>query len=244
MMTELRWFLIIIGVVIVIAVYAYSRYQSHAKGEKEFFRKPPPNDPLATDSEAENTDIPALSAEYSTDKLDNGALPETTLSAANKRDDLEDSEIVQLPETSSERKETTLVILHVWASPGQYWQGDRLMEVATKAGLTATNKNIFQYFHQNNSTLPLFHVANKTEPGTFQWDRMEQFKTQGVSLFMELPIFFSAYDAFLLMHACAQRFADMLTGEILDQNYKPLKQKTIDEIHQLCRAIDDEHNSI
>ena len=131
-------------------------------------------------------------------------------------------------------------MLHVWARLGQYWEGERLMEVATKAGLTATDKNIFQFFHQNNSTTPLFHVANKTEPGTFEWDKMKQFKTQGVSLFMELPVFCSADEAFLLMHACAQRFADLLDGEILDRHHKPIEQQTIDEIHQLCRTMDGE----
>ena len=114
------------------------------------------------------------------------------------------------------------------------------MEVAIKAGLTPTNKNIFEYIHQNNSISPLFYVANKNEPGTFEWDQMEQLKIGGVSMFMKLPVFCKAYEAFLLMHSCAQRFSNLLDGEILDQSYKPLTKNVIDEIYQLCKDMDDE----
>ena len=233
MMAELRWLLIIIGVVIVIAVYAYSKYREHTKNEKEFSRTPPPpRDPLVDETKSEASDIPSLHAKVS--KTDDEVLPETSKSKSNKSEDSQ----IKLPSKQPSADKPVLIVLHVWAHSGQYWQGEKLMEVATKAGLTASDKNIFQYFHQNNSAIPLFHVANKHEPGTFEWDRMKQFKTQGVSLFMELPVYFSAYDAFLLMHACAERLSNLLNGKILDQSYKPIAQKTIDEIHRLCNDMD------
>ncbi|MXX98510.1 MAG: hypothetical protein F4Y58_01190, partial [Gammaproteobacteria bacterium] len=174
-------------------------------------------------------------------KADDEALHETIklVSVKTAPPETDPAETDPPPQTPATHK-PTLVVLHVWARLARYWRGERLIEVATKAGLTATDKNIFQFFHQNNSTTPLFHVANKTEPGTFEWDKMKQFKTQGVSLFMELPVFCSADEAFLLMHACAQRFADLLDGEILDRHHKPIEQQTIDEIHQMCRTMDGE----
>ena len=114
------------------------------------------------------------------------------------------------------------------------------MEVAIKAGLTPTDRNNFEYIHQNNSMSPLFYVADKHEPGTFEWNQMEQSKIGGVSLFMKLPVFCTAHEAFLLMHSCAQRFSNLLKGEILDQSYKPLTQNVIDGIYQLCRDMDDQ----
>ena len=232
MMSELRWLLIIIGVVIIIAVYAYSKYRGHAKNEKEFSYTPPRHDPLVDETKSEVSNIPSLHLKVS--ETDNEVLPGISASKANKS---EGSRIKLSPKQLSDDK-PILIVLHVWARSGQYWQGEKLMQVATKAGLTASDKNIFQYFHQNNSAIPLFHVANKNKPGTFEWDRMKQFKTQGVSLFMELPVYFSAYDAFLLMHACAERLSNLLDGEILDQSYKPIEKKTIDEIHRLCSDMD------
>ena len=232
MMSELRWLLIIIGVVIIIAVYAYSKYRGHAKNEKEFSYTPPRRDPLVDETKSEVGNIPSL--RFKVSRTDNEVLSGISASKANKS---EGSQIKLPPKQLSEDK-PILIILHVWAHPGQYWEGEKLMQVATKAGLTASDKNIFQYFHQNNSVIPLFHVANKNEPGTFEWDRMKRFKTQGVSLFMELPIYFPAHDAFLLMHACAERLSNLLGGEILDQFHKPIKKKTIDEIHRVCNNMD------
>ena len=239
-MMELRWLLIIIGIVIIVAVYFYSRHQHKAKDEQTFFRTPPPDDSLMGEKKTEVSDIPSLhikvaETQNSETKDNDGLLPKMLTAISDKS---ESSEVDVPPEPSSE-DEPALVILHVWAHSGQYWEGAKLMEVADRAGLTPSDKNIFQYFHQNSTTTPLFHVADKNKPGTFEWDRMEQIKIEGVSLFMELPTFCSAHEAFLLMHACAQRLSNLMEGEILDQSYKPLAQEALDEIDQLCKDIDD-----
>ncbi len=234
-MMELRWLLIIIGIVIIIAVYFYSRRQHNAKDEQTFFRASPPEDPLMRKQKTEVSDIPSLRIKISEAKENDKLLPEMSTAIPNKTE----SPRLDTPSEESSEDEPTLVILHVWAHSGQYWKGAELMKVAAGAGLTPSKKNIFQYFHQNNSMTPLFHVADKNKPGTFEWDRMEQLKIEGVSLFMELPTFCSAYDAFLLMHACAQRLSNLLEGEILDRSYKPLTQNVIDGIHRLCKDMDD-----
>ena len=234
-MMELRWLLIIIGIVIIVAVYFYSRHQHKAKDEQTFFQTPPPDDSLMGEKKTEVSDIPSLRIKVSETRDNDGLLPKMSTAISNKG---ESPQLDASPEQSSE-DEPILVILHVWAHSGQYWEGAKLMEVADRAGLTPSDKNIFQYFHQNNSTTPLFHVADKNKPGTFEWDRMEQIKIEGVSLFMELPTFCSAHEAFLLMHACAQRLSNLMEGEILDQSYQPLAQEALDEIDQLCKDIDD-----
>ncbi len=234
-MMELRWLLIIIGIVIIVAVYFYSRRQHKAKDEQTFFKTPPPDDSLMSEKKTEVSDIPSLHIKVSETKDNDGLLPKMSAAISNKS---ERAQLDTSPEESSE-DEPALVILHVWAHSGQYWEGAKLMEVADRAGLTPSDKNIFQYFHQNSSITPLFHVADKNKPGTFEWDRMEKIKIEGVSLFMELPTFFSAHEAFLLMHACAQRLSNLLEGEILDQSYQPLTQETLDEIDRLCKDIDD-----
>ena len=245
MMMELRWLLIIIGIIIIVAVYVYSRHQYRTKNKKDHSRSLQPRSTVTAQKKTAHVDIPSLRPDTSTVKHDKPSWPKTTASPPNNNIDLPASGDTSATEKHSKpkTKTTELVILHVAALPDQYWQGTQLMEAATKAGLTATDKKIFQYFHQNNSKVPLFHVANKTKPGTFEWQQMEQFKTQGLSLFIELPVFLSAQEAFLLMHACAQRLAKLLGGEILDVSFKPITQNTIDEIHRLCRAIDDERNS-
>lgn len=241
-MAELRWLLVIVGLAIIVAVYIYSRYRSHARNEKEFSRKPPNGDPLANDKKAEATDIPSLRVRFSPLKAEDQVLPKSPASVtiSGRAEDFQaDMPPERFLDDASKAKPPKLVVLHVWARDGQYWQGAQLTEAAESANLKATDKNIFQYFHQNNETIPLFHVANKTQPGTFEWDKMKQFKTQGLSLFMELPVFCSAVEAFSLMHACAERLADLLDGEILDKSYKPLAEQEIDEIRRVCSAMDD-----
>ena len=234
-MMELRWLLIIIGVVIIVAVYFYSRHQHKAKDEQTFFQTPTPNDSLMGEKKTEVSDIPSLRIRASKTKDNDELLPKMSTAISNKT---ESPQLDASPEPSSE-DEPTLIILHVWAHSGQYWEGAKLMEVADRAGLTPSDKNIFQYFHQNNSKTPLFHVADKNKPGTFAWDQMEQTKIEGVSLFMEIPTFCLAHEAFLLMHACAQRLSSLLEGEILDQSYQPLAQEALDEVDRLCKDMDD-----
>ena len=239
-MMELRWLLIIIGIVIIIAVYFYSRYQHKAKNEQTFFQTPTPNDSLMGEKKAEVSDIPSLRIKVSETKISQAknsvrSLPKMSTATPNKTENSQPHSSLEQPSEG----EPTLVILHVWAHSGQYWEGVKLMEVADRIGLTPSDKNIFQYFHQNNSTTPLFYVADKNKPGTFVWDRMEQIKLEGVSLFMELPAFCSAHEAFLLMHACTQKLSNLLEGEILDQSYKPLTREVLDEIDRLCKDIDN-----
>jgi len=131
----------------------------------------------------------------------------------------------------------TLLVLHVWAKEGQDWLGSQLIEATSQAGLTASDKKIFQYFYRSHDA-PLFHVANKTEPGIFDWDKMESFTTTGLSLFMEVPTFLPSKEAFSLMYACAERLASLLDGRILDPSYRPMTQETLEQLHLLCTDLD------
>ena len=127
-MTELRWLLIIIGVVIVIAVYAYSKYQHHAKNEKEFSHTPLPKDPLtseeqleASEEQIEASDIPSLRIKVSESKDNDSPLPLMSTAISNKT---ESPQLDTPPKQSSEDK-PTLIILHVWAHSGHCWEGKK-----------------------------------------------------------------------------------------------------------------------
>lgn len=217
MMPELRWILLFIGVAIVIAVYAYSRHQRHLKNEKEFSISTPQHDLIDQAVQTDRSEMPSVG-------LDDDAI------------ELPDEPPV-VAEEATQSDEPLLIVLHVQAADDRFWHGNDILDIALKAGLQKTNKQIFQYFHQSANT-PIFHVANMLKPGTFDWDDMAQFKTRGLSLFMQLPTPCAAKESFLLMHACAQRLVNHLEGEILDQTRQPLSEAVVEEIHRSCDRFD------
>lgn len=219
-MSELRWILLGIGVAIVIAVYLYTRYQRHAQNEKKFSAPKSHHDLI--DQAIESEQQPTSQAQ-----------PTEAIEPLPRQDTVEEE-----PADDAD----SLVVLHIEAAQGHDWQGNDILEIALKAGLQKTDKNIFQYFHQSASS-PIFHVANMLKPGTFDWDNMAQFKTRGLSLFMRLPTACTARESFLLMHACAQRMVNWLGGKILDQSHQPLSEAAEEEIHRRCDHFDQQADS-
>ena len=73
----------------------------------------------------------------------------------------------------------------------------------------------------------LFSAANIREPGIFDLSAMDDFTTEGLALFMQVPCAVEAGRAFDAMIESARILADNLDGHICDARRSALTQQTI-----------------
>lgn len=230
-MSELRWILLLIGVLIVAGVYGYTRYQRHLRDEASFGRRGAQRDVLdvrgdepvisSADEVVDASDLPPIEFEPG-----GGEAPAGGAGAAADRDD-----------GAAPEKPREIVILHVRAPEDRPWPGEAVARAAADAGLRQTDKNIFQYFLPE-SERALFHVADMFKPGVFDWQRLGEARLRGLSLFMQLPVHCPAPEAFETMLNCARRLVESLNGEMLDAHRRPLTEEALADMRALCEAHD------
>jgi len=135
-----------------------------------------------------------------------------------------------------------IVTLNVVASGTDAFLGADLVVAADKAGLEFGHKGIFHRLIEGKPELgPVFSVANMLQPGSFDLARVSGLSTTGLSFFMTLPGPMPALDAWDAMLPTAQRMAELLGGQILDDEHNALGRQRIAHIRDELRAWDRTH---
>jgi cell division protein ZipA len=85
---------------------------------------------------------------------------------------------------------------------------------------------------------PVFSMANMVKPGHFDMARLDEVSTPGVTLFMTLPGPLPALDAWEMLLPTAQRLAELLDAQVLDEGRNALGRQRIAHIRDELRAWD------
>ena len=132
-----------------------------------------------------------------------------------------------------------VVVLNVMAKPGRTLLGDDLLHVLITSGMKFGDMNIFHRRLGGESKGPIiFSIANILNPGTFDLNRMHEFTTMGVSLFLALPTTIKNLDAFDQMLNVAQQICGALDGELRDDNRNLMTAQTIEHYRQRIRDFE------
>ncbi|HWU75084.1 MAG TPA: cell division protein ZipA [Rhodanobacter sp.] len=135
-----------------------------------------------------------------------------------------------------------IVTLFVVAHEGSYFDGPNLVVAAEKAGLEFGDMGIYHRLVDGKRELgPIFSVANMLKPGNFDLTRLDALHTPGVSFFMTLPAPLPALDAWDAMLPTAQRLAELLDGQVLDEERNALGRQRIAHIRDQLRGWDRDH---
>ena len=135
-----------------------------------------------------------------------------------------------------------IVTLFVVAREGGHFNGADLVVAAEKAGLEFGDMGIYHRLIDGKRELgPLFSVANMLKPGNFDLARLDALLTPGVSFFMTLPAPIPALDAWDAMLPTAQRLAELLDGQVLDEERNALGRQGIAHIRDQLRGWDRDH---
>lgn len=136
-----------------------------------------------------------------------------------------------------------IVSLFVIARDGHYFNGADLIVAAEKAGLEYGDMGIYHRLVDGKRELgPIFSVANMVKPGNFDLTRLDALQTPGLSFFMALPGPVTALDAWDAMLPTAQRLAELLDGQVLDEERNALGRQRIAHIRDELRGWDREHD--
>ena len=132
-----------------------------------------------------------------------------------------------------------IVTLFVSARSGMVFGGPNLIVAAEKAGLTFGDMGIFHRLLPGKPHAgPVFSMANMIKPGNFDMRRVDELQTPGVTFFMTLPGPLPALDAWDAMLPTAQRLAELLDGNVLDDERNALSRQGVAHIRDELRAYD------
>jgi len=135
--------------------------------------------------------------------------------------------------------QSEVIVINVMAREGRAFDGNDLLQVLVTAGLRFGEMNIFHHRLNNKNKGPLiFSVANILNPGTFDLNKMEEFSTIGISLFLALPAQINNLQAFEQMLAVAQQVRGALDGELKDDQRNVMTAQTIEHYRQRIRDFE------
>lgn len=132
-----------------------------------------------------------------------------------------------------------IVTLHVAARPGETLAGPELVVAFEKTRLEFGDREIFHRMDDARPDAgPVFSVANMVKPGRFEMREISALRTPGITFFMTLPGPLGALDAWETMLPAAQRCAELLDAEVLDEHRNALGRQTVQHVRDELRAFD------
>jgi cell division protein ZipA len=207
-MPELRWILLLIGLLVLALIYIWGRRRSTARQDE-----PPPVSRVE----------PRLDAELPWEADDvSAAEPAPVVAAPAPRRQLEtqldfDSQHGgddAFDQDAAPAEQQKILVLHIRPVRGEEFSGPELIQAFEAEGLSYGDYGAFH--HLDDAGRSLFTVVSMLEPGSFPVEDMDEFRTRGLTAFMMVRSAGSV-GALARMIACARRLAGQLDGEVLDE---------------------------
>lgn len=237
-MDTFRLILFIIGSLIILAIYLYTRRASgkpfvlrprSEKNESAPVREPETEEEIAgairnkryASDQPDETDITQLSQ-----TLSQGVQEKFTT------DDIE-----SIPAIVDEGEiEPLLIVMTVMAKQGQQFNGMDILDAALASGFIHGDMNIFHYYPDQQSNRAVCSLVNAIEPGYFDMESIEQVNTPGLTLFMQLPGPLESREAFEKTVSLGRSLADKLQGDLCDETRSMLTMQTIEHLKEKVEA--------
>ena len=138
--------------------------------------------------------------------------------------------------------ETEVLVVSVVMPEGHLMSGAVLLPCLLTLGMKFGDMEIFHRHEDNAGNGKVtFSLANMMNPGTFDLDKMENFATQGVTMFMTLPNAASPFEVFENMMAAARTLSQEFNGQILDEKRSVMTKQT--EQHYISKIREFERKS-
>ena len=243
----LRLILIVVGVILIACIFLFwnpeKRKQRHASRKRaaEDQTKPEAEEAGSVDTEVIQQELEELGRMIADDRGTED-ISVTEVERPAQIDDPEylapDSEPDPQKSSTPARPEPDLVVtLFIRARVNRRISGLQLLEATTKAGLRFGDMNIFHRIPKGGKEA-VFSMANLVSPGNFDPEGWNLFETPGVSLFLSLPGPVAGLDAWDSMLATAQRLAELLQADLLDDAQAPVTRQRVAEIRESMREYD------
>jgi len=230
-MENLRWILLLTGVLVILVVYLVSYYQGRRKQpERRSGSRTPPTIDSNIDAGSHAADETGYSSDMDEELEQLGQIISADTPAVEEI-------VIEIP--AEKREPVTaaatdrVFTLLVKAPRGVPFRGPVLLGALAAAKLEFGDMQIFHRVEMvDGQEKILFSVANIREPGIFDLSEMENFTSEGVVLFMQVPGTVDAVRAFDAMVESARILADSLSSRICDAAHNLLTNQTISHMRE------------
>jgi len=225
-MENIRWILLLVGVVIILGIYLFARLKS--------LRLSLPLPGRLKPAAQRRKSLPGMDSLGLDEPFDGGIdeLGELFVEAGPAAAD-ENVIAAHSRQAAPEVRPGAVFSLFVTAPSGVPFRGPMLLGALVNARLEHGDMQIFHRIETiDGKEKTLFSVANIREPGTFEPDAMENFTTEGLALFMQVHPGIDAIWAFEAMVDAARSLADSLDGTVCDVTRSVLTKQTIGHMRE------------
>jgi cell division protein ZipA len=142
-----------------------------------------------------------------------------------------------------------VIILNIMARPQHHFSGDAIVKSALMCGLRYGENQIFHFYEPcvtstaSNTSIPstknsskkekaIFSLVNVVKPGTFDLNKLQDFTSPGLCLFMSVPGPDNIEASFQKMLMVAHKLANQLDTDLYDELHNPLTQKRLKQMHE------------
>lgn len=235
-MDSLRISLIIIGVVILLVLYLWSRAGQKRSSNRPATREAPQFDVQQNtaqrdgvdDLPVESSDVLTASLESTPEIVDPGL--QSTKGDAESPDKPSDIVAESTPQSGTKVSDKeaipAVIALHIVAKDGEF-HGSDLVKAANLAGMRYGEMGIFHFQGVTKGNVT-FSMANMLEPGTFDMDNLDGFSSPGVLLFMESEFQKELEKSLGNMARVAERLCNVLDGQLCDEKRRPFEVAQLD----------------
>lgn len=226
---SLRLLLVLVGVVVMLAIYFYDAYKKKAlQKENEW-------DELAAAEKIQP--VMADDAPIATDEIQK----EDELSVSEVPVDEFEDAVTQgdEPEEIPTAAQALVVQLSVIPKAGNIMGGTALLTSFTDLNLEFGDMGVFHCYERHDGVeVQNFHVANIVEPGTFPVGSMSDFESTGIVLFFQANGSINASAAFESMLSAARVLSQSFDADIMDESRQALSLDKIESIQSQLLEFD------
>ena len=223
-MDNMRWILLLVGAIIVLGIYVAGRLQAWRKSRPASRSSGRRAAPRRQHLEPELERMDSIGSEDNVD----AELERLGQLLAEDETTTRESPMVEVRAAKPDPVPCDKVFsLFVLAPARVPFRGPMLLSALQAANLEYGDMQIFHRSEVVDGQVNhLFSVANIREPGTLDPAAMENFTTQGVALFMQVPGAVDAVRAFDAMLESARILADKLDGTVCDATRSVMTSQT------------------
>ena len=221
----LRWTIIIIGVVILAAIFLF--------GNPEKKRKPRASRRKAPSAERREPTLDRVADPIQ----ESGAGEPGGQGELAIGDRAAETAPPPRPRQANVPEPDKIITLFLLARDNHLIAGADLLQAALKTGMVFGEMHIF-HRRVDGSDQAVFSLANALKPGHFDKDAWNTFETSGVALFLTLPGPMLALDGWEMMLATARRIAEILDAELHDGEQQPFTRQKEARIREEMRTYD------
>lgn len=259
-MDALRWLLLLLGAIILIAIYWYGKRAEARRAPRDDERDEPYFQPDAHD-EAEPVapedewDILPIARPMDDAASSSVSVPETRqataateVAASTAPEQAPPARPVEpppptaarppratSPEEPPEADFEVILIVHVVAGD-ELLSGPSLTDAFDELNLELDERGVFIRADELGG-VPQFGVVNMVKPGVFAEEALASLETPGISLFLTLPGPDSPMVAFRAMSDCARRLAERFDARLEDETHSTLSTQTLTHMEERVREF-------